>query len=184
MALINCPHCGNKISDSAEKCVHCGKSAKGQGERKTDETVEQFALLSAERQKQLTTEFHTLFTDLAVRDKKRKNYNILRASIYVFLALAVTFILLYFFMEKMVVVVFACIFTAATFAALIAERIRRSYIDNIMLEYYKTFELWLKACKNINIVYSFNDNYKTRLNNTQVSERNKKIIAGHNYSVE
>lgn len=24
MALINCPECGKEISDSAEKCIHCG----------------------------------------------------------------------------------------------------------------------------------------------------------------
>lgn len=26
MALINCPYCGNQVSDKAEICVHCGKS--------------------------------------------------------------------------------------------------------------------------------------------------------------
>ena len=26
MALIDCPYCGNQISDKAETCVHCGKS--------------------------------------------------------------------------------------------------------------------------------------------------------------
>lgn len=25
MALINCPDCGEQISDSVEKCVHCGR---------------------------------------------------------------------------------------------------------------------------------------------------------------
>ena len=25
MAIINCPECGNQISDKAKKCVHCGK---------------------------------------------------------------------------------------------------------------------------------------------------------------
>ena len=28
MALINCPECGNSISDKAEKCPHCGVPAK------------------------------------------------------------------------------------------------------------------------------------------------------------
>ena len=26
MALIDCPYCGNQVSDKAETCVHCGKS--------------------------------------------------------------------------------------------------------------------------------------------------------------
>lgn len=25
MALINCPDCKNQISDSADKCIHCGR---------------------------------------------------------------------------------------------------------------------------------------------------------------
>ena len=34
MALINCPYCGNQISDKAESCVHCGKLLiKGKGMR-------------------------------------------------------------------------------------------------------------------------------------------------------
>ena len=25
MAMINCPECGQEISDKAKKCIHCGK---------------------------------------------------------------------------------------------------------------------------------------------------------------
>ena len=25
MALINCPNCGEQISDSAKNCIHCGR---------------------------------------------------------------------------------------------------------------------------------------------------------------
>lgn len=30
MALISCSNCGNKISDKAKKCVHCGSMAMNQ----------------------------------------------------------------------------------------------------------------------------------------------------------
>ncbi len=26
MALINCPDCGKQVSDSVEKCIHCGRA--------------------------------------------------------------------------------------------------------------------------------------------------------------
>ncbi len=32
MALINCPECGEKISDKAKKCVHCGKAFESLGD--------------------------------------------------------------------------------------------------------------------------------------------------------
>lgn len=38
MALINCPYCGNQVSDKAEICVHCGKSlTKGTDEKHCSE---------------------------------------------------------------------------------------------------------------------------------------------------
>jgi len=38
MALINCPYCGNQVSDKAETCVHCGKTLiKGSDEKHCEE---------------------------------------------------------------------------------------------------------------------------------------------------
>jgi hypothetical protein len=31
MALIKCPDCGQEVSDSAEKCLNCGKPKPGEG---------------------------------------------------------------------------------------------------------------------------------------------------------
>ena len=31
MSIINCPECGNKISDNAESCPHCGFGSNSKG---------------------------------------------------------------------------------------------------------------------------------------------------------
>ena len=57
MALVNCPECGNKVSDTAEKCPYCGYSiAKYIEEKKKEELAkqqreEEERLISIERQK-------------------------------------------------------------------------------------------------------------------------------------
>ena len=35
MALINCPECGKEVSDSAEKCIHCGYEIKASNSETT-----------------------------------------------------------------------------------------------------------------------------------------------------
>lgn len=34
MALIECPECGKEISDSVEKCIHCGYEVKTEKKQK------------------------------------------------------------------------------------------------------------------------------------------------------
>lgn len=34
MALIKCPECGKEISDSVEKCIHCGYEVKTEKKQK------------------------------------------------------------------------------------------------------------------------------------------------------
>lgn len=42
MALIECKHCGRKISDKAERCPHCGETV-GAAEIRQDRTTEPMA---------------------------------------------------------------------------------------------------------------------------------------------
>lgn len=40
MALVNCPECGNNVSDKADKCIHCGFPLKSWCENNNQEIIE------------------------------------------------------------------------------------------------------------------------------------------------
>lgn len=55
MALIDCPSCGERISDSAKRCPHCGREF--EKVRETSDGKKRFDLLSLKEQKQYVKEF-------------------------------------------------------------------------------------------------------------------------------
>lgn len=63
MALIECPYCGGKISDTAKSCVHCGKPLKlSAGQEVTAQKAE-----PAKEQKTMSVSYSSLSKDEKLR---------------------------------------------------------------------------------------------------------------------
>lgn len=62
MALITCPHCGQSVSDSAPKCIHCGFELSVQPKN--------FYNLPLPRQIELENEFYSFHRDYALKSLK------------------------------------------------------------------------------------------------------------------
>lgn len=81
MALISCPQCGGQVSDSAEKCVHCGynfelkrreeERAKQEANRKKE-----FNSLPENEQNRLMNEFYAKFPEEGNFAKLSKLYHV------------------------------------------------------------------------------------------------------------
>lgn len=69
MALITCPHCGKQVSDSVDTCIHCGGQLK---ERSVPEKGREYAMLTAEEQKNLLNEFRLHDPDFSETERKGK----------------------------------------------------------------------------------------------------------------
>ena len=67
MALITCPHCGNQVSDTVERCVHCGELIK----EKPPEP-KNYADLSKAEKDALDSEFVREHSKYSVRNAERK----------------------------------------------------------------------------------------------------------------
>lgn len=90
MALINCSKCGKKVSDKAEKCIHCGATLKEEKvellkkEEKQVTKVEnkknviKFFSLNRENQTRLEQEF--ISTDVKLMKFKRREIELVKFS--------------------------------------------------------------------------------------------------------
>ncbi|HBF86388.1 MAG TPA: hypothetical protein DDW54_01765 [Clostridiales bacterium] len=70
MAIINCPHCGQKTSDTNEICFHCGKSWKDVPEPKETPSKNDYNKLSLSQKTQLRERFYRKYP------KYRKAYKL------------------------------------------------------------------------------------------------------------
>lgn len=72
MALINCPHCGKQVSDTAPKCVHCGNALEKPVEKRTN-----FNSLSHTERQALKVEFWKLYPQYNLSETEENAYNTL-----------------------------------------------------------------------------------------------------------
>ena len=102
MALITCKNCGKKISDTVEKCIHCGATTKEPDVKETSISKEQnseaneagktvFNKLSEKEQIKLENEF--LKFDKKARIYRRKIFEAKRFALLVFLIPLITRVL-------------------------------------------------------------------------------------------
>ncbi len=68
MALINCPKCGKQISDTTNKCIHCGYDLAESKDKQSE--YKQYYKLSAAEQKALRAEFYKTDPAYAECDKQ------------------------------------------------------------------------------------------------------------------
>lgn len=156
MALIHCPLCGGIVSDSAEKCVHCGHSFEQERREKEEKKKEEerksyFNNLPDEEQMRLLNEFNARFPEEAKFERIRKLFNI---SFYGMTAIGwISIILvsiLLFVVEKnesksllpfiIVLLVFVCLYIIyIPINMVLKRRIDRRGYKNI-----KRFSKWLK----------------------------------------
>lgn len=170
MALIECPNCGGKISDTAEKCVHCGKSAKKEVEQKPAEPMQKFATLSGEKQKQLQSEFNGAFPEYGKSAKTHKVYMI---AYYADIIIAVPMVIsmaLYLVYETTALVIAVVVF-AALFAVLgVGLKIVDKSVERSMVKYWKVFGVWLTECKQIAFDAVFDGRKREIYDSTTVSD--------------
>ncbi len=163
MALISCPQCGGKVSDSAQKCVHCGYDflkAK-QEEEKTKEKEHEAAVfnnLPEYEQKSILNEYYAKFPEEAKSAKICKLYK--WSGIIIVILFAV------FFIAESVIVPLICFskinptkgLTLATFFGLpgivvcvlsVILRISKKKIDTMSCRNIKRFGKWLKNEKKL-----------------------------------
>lgn len=159
MALIHCPQCGGIVSDSAEKCVHCGHSFEQERRKKEEKKKEEeqescYNNLPEEEQKELLNEFNGKFPEEAKFEKNRKLFNI---TYYCITAIGwvsiILFNILFFVAEKnndenllptiILFIVIACLYLVyIPVNILLRRRLDRRGCQNI-----KRYIKWLKEEK-------------------------------------
>lgn len=81
MALIECPQCKKRISDSAKVCVHCGYDlAKA---RRLEQEKREFNRLPENEQQALQNEFYSQFPNYEKTQKSINKYNLISRIIYI-----------------------------------------------------------------------------------------------------
>lgn len=84
MALITCPHCGNQVSDTVERCVHCGELIK----EKPPEP-KRYADLSMAEKDSLDAEFERAHPEYSMRRVAKKQIILLVIMLVSLVILAV-----------------------------------------------------------------------------------------------
>ena len=76
MALITCPNCQRKVSDTAEKCIHCGCNlAKPKAGNEIGITEERnYQKLTLTEQNNLKNEFYSVFPKYGAFNKKQDRF--------------------------------------------------------------------------------------------------------------
>ncbi len=174
MALITCPKCGKQISNTAEKCIHCGYNLHSSSE--TQPELKQYYGLSAAEQKALRAEFYKTDTAYAECDRRaEKRGNLINISFYINVISDFVWISLIVIVriyqaatnkEATVFGVIAAIFLLLAAVSLIANCVlrftfRKCRHNQLIIE--KRFQKWLKVEKAIS--------YKVQLTSEQKKDK-------------
>ena len=173
MALITCPHCGKQVSDTVERCIHCGNVL---NELKT----RQFSNLSSNEQDSLKKEFESQYPQYSCNgltekaDKWHKRNNIMSiftlGCLVVFLTLVATkFVSKAFDEENYVILIGVFIFMGVYISLLaIQVNVRKEEKEcrRKVFLWKKLFQAWLLK-KNIHYeirLNKFEQNYRKIFN--------------------
>ena len=160
MALIECPNCGKKFSDTAEKCIHCGFDFRLQTENEQIKRQE-YSSLTEYEQNQLKSEFDASFSQFAKInknfDKTEKADKVLSAFTIIFglglIASLIIFRIIKLNFESVfayIVVVFTvfsflfCVIKLIVWDLIIYKKRKRNH-----LAYLKKYRNWLNDEKHI-----------------------------------
>lgn len=72
MALIICPNCGKSISDTTEKCFHCGYNLRTQTVAPTE--LQRFNKLTVSEQDKLRKEYYSKNPEYESYNKKYQSF--------------------------------------------------------------------------------------------------------------
>lgn len=178
MALIVCPHCGKNVSDTAEKCVHCGEALHKEREQEVEEPALEYLALPAEQQKSIKSEFFATFPSKVTVDKKAKINKAIYVSCYVAMFLGILFfVLTWVFDKKVAFAVIGCVFIIVAVILSITVRFYNKAITPKVIACAKLFALWLKECKNTELKLALDGKSRNIYDSAVISESDMKKIA-------
>ena len=149
MALTYCPCCGNKVSDSANRCPKCGYDFTANKEITNRQT--NFFKLPENEQQTLRKEFYSAFPAEKKHMDKVKRHNILYYAVTVFICiLTVLFIILYFTkaFNILSLIVFA-VFLLISLILVIVVKIRTPILNKRTLLHDIRLANWLNESKQL-----------------------------------
>ncbi|GEM_PF-5262550 len=108
MALIDCPDCGNEVSDQADLCRHCGRPISGSVLLKANASESEFNFFDAGETTQLRqnllenekSKIHVIEKPLKQKKKKRKSYKAIMLKIRNFILMSGLVILVFYIKRK------------------------------------------------------------------------------------
>ncbi len=172
MSLIVCPHCGKQVSDTVERCIHCG-GAFLKGEPKVSAT--DFNTLDKEIRKSLEVEFQKGYPKYVCPHAKQNALKCRRkfkvCTIISYVACVIFFLILILVKTKvldidsndikMMVVVLVALCAALVIlisaACKISYKLKSKKLISQYLLYEKLFQVWLLHTNNIFKEVDFSD---------------------------
>lgn len=172
MALITCPHCGNQVSDTVERCIHCGEPLL---KEEAKPTPTDFHSLEKDNQNSIEKEFQKKYPSyvcfLAKQNslKCRRKIKILNRISFIagiifflFFILVSTKVLdlnnddtMLMIVMPIVLVVALVIFICMGFKIYYLVKSKKSICRYLLYE--KLFQAWLLRAKNISMSVDFSD---------------------------
>lgn len=156
MALITCPHCGKQVSDTVERCIHCGEILKKTYSKPAQKN---FSALPTSERKRLEEEFLTTYSAYdynSARNIARKTKKIAfvsRIVLWVALAVLISLVCIFFnsknttilgILSLILLIVLISSLVTWIVCVVISHKEHKMY-----LIYLRVFQEWLLKAKNI-----------------------------------
>lgn len=172
MALIVCPKCGKNVSDTTEKCFHCGFNLVTRSEAPV--VLQRYNRLPVSEQNKLRSEYYKLNPEYESFDRQHKKFIKITNIIYIIGAICGLIAFCFYFGSKIYrlvnntnitwtlisILIFVVLEIGTILTSFIMRKVpyKRYRYNNLIIE--KKFQKWLKDKKNIEYVVTFKEKQK------------------------